>query len=54
LANKGYTVKYRLWKVVYIEAYDTKTTAIKRENWLKSRNARKFIAELKSAAFISA
>jgi len=54
LANKGYTTKYRPWKVVYIEVYCSKTAAIKRENWLKSGNGRKFIADLKSAGFISA
>ena len=36
LANSGYTIKYRPWVVSYVEVFDTKTNAIKREKLLKS------------------
>ncbi len=54
LAKTGYTIRYRPWKVVYIEVFDSKTIALQREKWLKSGHGRNFIAELKKAGFISA
>jgi putative endonuclease len=41
LAIKGHTIKYRPWIIAYTEAYQTKTEAIKRENYLKSTQGRK-------------
>ncbi len=43
MATKGYTIKYRPWKVAYTEEVSLKTDAIKREKQLKSAQGRKFI-----------
>lgn len=42
LATNGHTIKYRPWVIAYTEEYQTKTEAIKRENYLKSTQGRKF------------
>ena len=42
-AVKGFTVKFRPWKVVYVEFFDTKAKAMKREQELKSSRGRNFI-----------
>ncbi len=42
LATKGYTIRYRPWVIAYTEIFETKTEAIKRENYLKSTQGRKF------------
>src|SRR5690606_40716467 len=44
-SNKGYTVKFRPWIVVYTEFFKTKKEAIKKEKWLKSGVGRKLIKE---------
>jgi putative endonuclease len=41
LATKGHTIKYRPWTLAYTEEFETKTEAIKRENYLKSTQGRK-------------
>ena len=46
LAVKGHTVKYRPWKVIYVEFFYSKTEAIKREKYLKTGIGREFIKEL--------
>ena len=46
LATKGYTVKYRPWKIIHTEIFETKTDAMKREKQLKSAKGRKFIRNL--------
>ena len=43
LATKGFTVKFRPWKVIYVEFYNTKSEAIKREKFLKSGRGREFV-----------
>ncbi len=45
LSKKGYTVKYRLWEVVYTEIFKTKKEAMKREKELKSSRGRNYIWE---------
>ena len=45
-AKKGFTVKFRPWKVIYSENYSTKTEALKREKELKSSRGRAFIKAL--------
>jgi len=45
LSNKGYTKKFRPWKVVYVEFYCSKTEAIKREKFLKSGLGRKWVVD---------
>jgi len=52
LATSGYTVKFRPWKVVYLEVYNSKTEAMYREKWLKTGNGRTFIKNLKSKNFL--
>jgi putative endonuclease len=34
-ANSGFTVKYRPWKVIYVDFFETKTAAMQREKELK-------------------
>jgi putative endonuclease len=36
LATKGYTVKFRPWMVIYVEFFETKSAALKREKYFKS------------------
>ncbi|MEY2792991.1 MAG: hypothetical protein RJA76_983 [Bacteroidota bacterium] len=43
LATKGFTIKYRPWKVLLVEFFDTKKEACIREKQLKSRKGREFI-----------
>ncbi len=43
LATKGWTVKFRPWKLVYKEEYINKKDALKREKQLKSAKGREFI-----------
>jgi putative endonuclease len=46
LATKGFTLKYRPWVIAHTEEYPTKTEALKRENYLKSTQGRKFAWEI--------
>ena len=41
--KKGYTAKFRPWVVVHVEFFETKSEAIKRENWFKSGVGRDYI-----------
>lgn len=43
LATKGWTIKYRPWKVIYTEEFQSKPEAMKREKELKSHQGREFI-----------
>ncbi|MDD2636252.1 MAG: GIY-YIG nuclease family protein [Bacteroidales bacterium] len=43
LATKGWTIKFRPWKIVYTEEHSTKSDAMKREKQLKSAKGREFI-----------
>ncbi len=45
LSEKGYTIKYRPWKVVYTEDFETRTEALRREKQLKTGRGRRFIWE---------
>jgi putative endonuclease len=36
LGNKGWTIKYRPWELVYKEEFEEKSEAMKRERWFKS------------------
>ena len=42
---KGWTAKYIPWELVYLEEFDSKSDATKREKELKSYQGRKFIRE---------
>ena len=46
LAKKGYTTKFRPWRLIYTEAFKSKDSALKREKELKSARGRKFIRDL--------
>ena len=46
LAKKGYTIKFRPWKLFYSECFQSKASALKREKELKSARGRKFIRDL--------
>jgi putative endonuclease len=43
LDNKGFTSKFRPWKVIYVEFFYSKTQAMKREKYLKTGVGREFI-----------
>ncbi|MCC5941419.1 MAG: GIY-YIG nuclease family protein [Balneolaceae bacterium] len=43
LGNKGWTVKYRPWKIIHTELYDTKPEAMAREKELKGGQGRNWI-----------
>lgn len=42
-SNKGYTVRFRPWKVLEVSFYDTKSKAMKHEKYLKSGQGRAYI-----------
>ena len=46
LEIKGYTLKYRPWKVIYTEVFSEKPEAMKREKQLKTAKGREFIWNL--------
>ncbi len=46
LGQKGWTIKFRPWKLVYKEEYSTKAAAMIREKELKSAAGRNFIRTL--------
>jgi len=46
LNDKGYTKRYRPWKVVYTEEFNAKAEAMKRERQLKSAKGREFVWNL--------
>jgi len=41
--TKGWTVKYRPWKVVFTEHFQTKEEAIRREKQLKTSRGRAYV-----------
>jgi putative endonuclease len=43
LATKGWTIKFRPWKIAYTEIYETKAKAMQREKQLKSAKGREWI-----------
>ena len=53
LATKGYTIRFRPWVVAHTEEFETKTEAIKRENYLKSTSGRKFARKIIREKFSS-
>jgi putative endonuclease len=46
LANKGWTIKFRPWKIVYTEIFETKARAMQREKQLKSAKGREWIWQM--------
>jgi putative endonuclease len=45
LGTKGWTIKFRPWKVVHTEIFVTKAGAMQRERQLKSHQGRDFIRQ---------
>jgi putative endonuclease len=46
LETKGHTLKFRPWKVIHVEFFDSKAEALKREKYLKTGIGRDFIQKL--------
>ncbi|MBN1186343.1 MAG: GIY-YIG nuclease family protein [Bacteroidales bacterium] len=46
LGNKGWTIHFRPWKILYTENFNLKTEAMIREKELKSGKGREFIWNL--------
>ena len=46
LETKGYTLKYRPWKLIHSENFSDKANAMKREKELKSAKGREYIWKL--------
>ncbi len=46
LETKGYTLKFRPWKVIHVEFFNSKSEAMKREKYLKTGIGREFIKKL--------
>ena len=46
LSTKGYTIKFRPWKVIHVEFFTTKSEALTREKILKTGKGRDFIKEI--------
>ena len=46
LESKGYTLKFRPWEIIYIEFFNSKSEAMKREKHLKTGVGREFIHKL--------
>ena len=45
--GRGWTAKYRPWKLIYKKEFETKTEALAYEKWLKSGVGRDFVKTLK-------
>ncbi|UZO79590.1 GIY-YIG nuclease family protein [Aquimarina sp. ERC-38] len=45
LTTKGWTIRYRPWKVVYIEFCNSKQEALSREKFLKSDSGRRWLKD---------
>ena len=43
LAAKGWTIRYRPWRLIYTEEFKDKSSAMRREKELKSHKGRDFI-----------
>jgi putative endonuclease len=55
LGKKGYTTKYRPWRVAMKEEYSSKSQALNREKFLKSGRGRKLVwNKISSLGLISA
>jgi len=46
LGVKGYTLRYRPWYVIHVEFYESKSLALKREQYLKTGAGREFVRSL--------
>lgn len=46
LETKGFTLRYRPWKLIYSEVFSEKSEAMKREKQLKTARGRAFVWSL--------
>jgi putative endonuclease len=46
LGTKGWTIRFRPWSILHTENFDSKASAMKREQQLKSAMGRAFIKEM--------
>ncbi len=46
LGTKGHTLKFRPWKVIHVEFFNSKSEAMKREKFLKTGVGREFIKNM--------
>ncbi|WP_439483517.1 GIY-YIG nuclease family protein [Cyclobacterium plantarum] len=46
LGTKGWTIRYRPWKVIHTETFESKIEAMNREKYLKTGVGREFIRNL--------
>jgi putative endonuclease len=46
LATKGWTMKFRPWKVIHTEFFEIKSEALRREKRLKTSAGRKWVWQL--------
>ncbi|MGD9991877.1 MAG: GIY-YIG nuclease family protein [Salinivirgaceae bacterium] len=45
LSTKGWTIRYRPWKVIHVEFFASKTAALDREKYLKSGKGREYLQQ---------
>ena len=48
--HKGYTARKQPWRLVYTEEFPDKTTALRRERFLKEQKSRAFLLRLISSS----
>ena len=46
LARKGWTIKFRPWKIIHTEVFDNKQNAMRREKELKTAKGREWVWQL--------
>jgi putative endonuclease len=46
LAKKGFTIKFRTWKMIHLEVFSFKNEAMKREKQLKGGQGRAWVREV--------
>jgi len=46
LGKKGWTIRYRPWKVIHVEIFEDKREALHREHFLKSGLGRQYIKNI--------
>jgi len=46
LATKGWTIKFRPWRIIHTEIFESKQDAMRREKELKTASGRKWIWDM--------
>jgi putative endonuclease len=47
LGKKGFTTRYRPWRIIHLETFSNETEAIRREKWFKTGVGRDYINKIK-------